>query len=102
MPMTGLHVIAGNVNEIDGPISLHTAWTWSQTLNSGEATASAMPPIPSAVGGAPAFLLQAGSDGWVSVGPAPNASASPRRWIRAGEDVVVAANSGDRVAFLIA
>jgi len=102
MPLSGIHVIAGNINEIDGPVSLHTAWTWSQTLASGQTTDNAMPAIPSAVGGAPAFLLQVGVDGWISVGPTPNASASPRRWVRSGEDIVLAGNVGDKVAFLAA
>lgn len=100
MPLNGINVIAGSVNELDGPVSLHLDWKWSEVIVSGATTTASMPTLPSSSGGAPAFLVQAGADGWISVGPTPNASSSPRRWVRAGEDVVIAANAGDRVSYV--
>ena len=74
---------------------------WSQVLASGATTTQAAPNYDGSVG-TPSFQVRAFQDGYVSIGPTPNASTAPRLPIGAGETLNVFCASGDKLAFLAA
>lgn len=74
---------------------------WSETLSAPGTTTNVVPSVP-AGSFASAILCVAAIDvaAWVAIGPSPNASTNPRRFVTVGRDVQLEAQPGDKVAWV--
>lgn len=98
MSFSGVHVSYGEVYAI-GRSDVLRSLVWSETMPLA-ATTNSTASIPASIRGA--FLVQPSVDIFVSIGASPNASASPRVLVLAGERVLIPCSYGDKLAWVAA
>lgn len=103
MALSGVHVTCAFAG-VDGFEDLKPALikspAWSESPASGTATTNLVP--NSGTNGSAILRVDASADSYVSIGPAPNASQSPRYLVRAGVPYDFGANPGDKLAWVAA
>lgn len=103
MALTGVHVTCAYAG-IDGFEDIKPALiknpAWSESPNTGTATSNAVP--NAGADGSAVLRVDASADSYVSIGPAPNASQSPRYFVRAGVPYDFGAKAGDKLAWVAA
>lgn len=105
MAFSGLHVVCGfagvpSANRSVQPVLSNVRW--SQSPSSGTPTTQAAP--GGAELGNPIFRVESSADVWVSVGPNPDASVSPRVLVRAttAQPYDIGVQPGDKLAWVAA
>lgn len=103
MALSGIHVVCAFAG-IDGfensiPEIIKEA-QWSESPASGVTSTSSAP--NTGVAGGAVFRIDVSADSYVSVGPVPNASASPRHFVRAGSPYDIGVKPGDKFQWVAA
>lgn len=103
MALSGIHVVCAFAG-IDGyetaiPEIIKDA-VWSESPSTGVISTNAAPNTGSK--GSAVFRIDVSADSYVSIGPVPNASASPRHFVRAGSPYDVGVNPGDKFQWVAA
>ena len=103
MALTGIHVVCGFAG-IDGfensvPEIIKDA-VWSESPASGVTSTNAAP--NAGISGNAVFRVDVSADSYVSVGPTPNASQSPRHFVRAGAPHDIGVKPGDKFQWVAA
>lgn len=104
MALSGLHVLcafAGPSSPKGTPVMLPSNMQWSQTMATGATTTKSAPAQPNEYGGV-IFEVTASADVYVSIGPAPDASTSPRAFVPASTVTDFVVKSGDKLNWQLA
>ncbi|MBY5760937.1 hypothetical protein HFO07_30555 [Rhizobium leguminosarum] len=104
MAFSGLHVVcgfAGSQSQRFASQALLGKISWSEAPASG-VTSTNVAPAASDIAADPIFRINAAADSWVSIGPAPNATAGTRFLVRAGADYDIYAQQGDKLQWIAA
>jgi len=100
MAFSGVHVTFGLIDEIGRSVDVIGKRVWSETLAAAGTTVMAANLSQGAA--RTVFMVQSSVDVFVSIGPTPNASASPRDLILAGERIIIPCVYGDKLAWVAA
>lgn len=99
-----LHVECGTARLVGSsimPVEIGGGLLWSETLGSAGTTGLSAPAGPADGAAAVVFTITAEVNGWIAIGPAPDANVLAfRRRIRAGATRSFLAPNGVRVAWL--
>lgn len=103
MALSGIHVACGFAG-IDGFESsvpeIIKDVVWSESPASGVTSTNSAPNTGGS--GSPVFRVDVSADAYVSVGPSPNASVSPRHFVRAGSPYDIGVKPGDKFQWVAA
>lgn len=98
MAFTGVHIAFGTIDTIARSSDVLSKKVWSETMAAAGTTGLSANLTQGAA--RMAFLIQPSVDIFVSIGPTPNASASPRDLVLAGERVLIPCTYGDKLAWV--